>query len=75
VLVGSNFGRTDHPAWSANLLRHPEAEISHKGRDVQVTARLLSGDDRTAAWTALVAFWPPYATYATRAPARYGSSG
>jgi deazaflavin-dependent oxidoreductase (nitroreductase family) len=68
VLVGSNFGRTDHPAWSANLLKHPEAEISHKGHDVPVTARLLTGDDRTAAWAALVAFWPPYATYATRAP-------
>ena len=68
VLVGSNFGRTDHPAWSANLLKNPEAEISHKGHDVPVTARLLGGDDRTAAWAALVAFWPPYAAYASRAP-------
>lgn len=66
VLVGSNFGRPGHPAWSANLLAHPDAAISHRGRDLLVTAALLDGDDRAAAWTALVAFWPPYAAYASR---------
>lgn len=66
VLVASNFGRPGHPAWSGNLLRHPEAVISHRGRDLPVTAALLDGDDRAAAWTALVVFWPPYAVYAAR---------
>ncbi|MET9219728.1 nitroreductase family deazaflavin-dependent oxidoreductase [Streptomyces sp. NPDC088197] len=66
VLVGSNFGRPGHPAWSANLLAHPDAVVSGRGRDLQVTASLLTGDDRAAAWKALVAFWPPYAVYASR---------
>ncbi|MEU1037252.1 nitroreductase family deazaflavin-dependent oxidoreductase [Streptomyces sp. NPDC005907] len=66
VLVGSNFGRTGHPAWTANLLAHPDAEISWQGRDVPVTARLLQGDERAAAWQAALAFWPPYATYQRR---------
>jgi deazaflavin-dependent oxidoreductase (nitroreductase family) len=66
VLVGSNFGRTDHPAWTANLLRHPEAEVSWKGRDIPVTAELLAGDARAAAWGELLRFWPPYAAYAAR---------
>ena len=66
VLVGSNFGRTDHPAWTANLLRHPEAEVSWKGRDIPVTAELLVGDARAAAWKELLRFWPPYAAYAAR---------
>ncbi|MEU9190627.1 nitroreductase family deazaflavin-dependent oxidoreductase [Streptomyces sp. NPDC048484] len=66
VLVGSNFGRTDHPAWTANLLAHPDAEINWKGRDIPVTARLLRGAERDAAWKALLAFWPPYATYQSR---------
>lgn len=66
VLVGSNFGRTDHPAWTANLLRHPEAEVSWKGRDIPVTAELLVGDARVAAWKELLRFWPPYAAYAAR---------
>ncbi|GAA3140587.1 nitroreductase family deazaflavin-dependent oxidoreductase [Streptomyces rameus] len=66
ILVGSNFGRTGHPAWTYNLLAHPDASVSWKGRDVPVTARLLTGEERAALWRALVAFWPPYATYQSR---------
>ncbi|MFE5753284.1 nitroreductase family deazaflavin-dependent oxidoreductase [Streptomyces massasporeus] len=66
ILVGSNFGRPGHPAWSHNLLAHPDAEISWKGRDVPVTARLLAGEERAAAWRALLRFWPPYAAYQAR---------
>ncbi|MFF3845761.1 nitroreductase family deazaflavin-dependent oxidoreductase [Streptomyces sp. NPDC002328] len=66
LLVGSNFGRTGHPAWTANLLAHPDAEISWKGADIPVTARLLEGEERAAAWQSVLAFWPPYATYQAR---------
>jgi len=66
LLIGSNFGRTDHPAWTANLLTHPDAEISWKGEDIAVTAHLLEGEERDAAWKAVLAFWPPYATYQAR---------
>ncbi|MGW3119733.1 nitroreductase family deazaflavin-dependent oxidoreductase [Streptomyces sp. NPDC001107] len=66
LLIGSNFGRTDHPAWTHNLLAHPDAEVSWKGQDIPVTARLLEGEERAAAWKTLLAFWPPYATYQAR---------
>ncbi|OIJ69899.1 nitroreductase family deazaflavin-dependent oxidoreductase [Streptomyces mangrovisoli] len=66
ILVGSNFGREGHPAWSHNLLAHPEADINRKGADIPVTAVLLEGDEREAVWRELVAFWPPYATYQGR---------
>ncbi|MFI5965079.1 nitroreductase family deazaflavin-dependent oxidoreductase [Streptomyces asoensis] len=66
ILVGSNFGRTGHPAWTGNLLARPDAEISWKGHDVPVTAVLLTGEERAAVWKALLAFWPPYATYQDR---------
>ncbi|MFJ5268218.1 nitroreductase family deazaflavin-dependent oxidoreductase [Streptomyces sp. NPDC088358] len=66
LLVGSNFGRADHPAWTANLLAHPDAEVNWKGTDIPVTARLLAGEEREAAWKAALAFWPPYATYQAR---------
>jgi deazaflavin-dependent oxidoreductase (nitroreductase family) len=66
LLVGSNYGRSDHPAWTYNLLEHPDAEISWKGRDIPVTARLLTGAERAAAWRQLLEFWPPYATYQER---------
>ncbi|MFE6827005.1 nitroreductase/quinone reductase family protein [Streptomyces sp. NPDC057690] len=66
ILVGSNFGRTGHPAWTGNLLAHPDAEISWKGRDIPVTAVRLTGEERAAVWKTLLAFWPPYATYQAR---------
>ncbi|NUP17183.1 MAG: nitroreductase family deazaflavin-dependent oxidoreductase [Streptomyces sp.] len=66
ILVGSNFGRPGHPAWTHNLLAHPDAEVSWKGRDIPVTARLLAGEERAAVWKAALAFWPPYATYQAR---------
>ncbi|CCK29381.1 hypothetical protein BN159_5002 [Streptomyces davaonensis JCM 4913] len=66
ILIGSNFGRPGHPAWTANLLAHPDAEISWKGADIAVTARLLQGEERAAVWKAALAFWPPYATYQAR---------
>ncbi|WP_435969533.1 nitroreductase family deazaflavin-dependent oxidoreductase [Streptomyces sp. Qhu_M48] len=66
LLVGSNFGRPGHPSWTANLLAHPEAEVNWRGEDIPVRARLLTGEERAAAWRAALAFWPPYATYQAR---------
>lgn len=67
VLVGSNFGRPGHPAWTANLLAHPEAPvISWKGVGVPVRARLLAGEERAEVWEAALRFWPPYAAYQAR---------
>lgn len=66
ILIGSNFGRPGHPAWTRNLLAHPEASVSWKGRDIPVTARLLTGKERATVWQALLAFWPPYAVYQAR---------
>ncbi|MFF8609000.1 nitroreductase family deazaflavin-dependent oxidoreductase [Streptomyces sp. NPDC015346] len=66
LLIGSNFGRQGHPAWTANLLKNPEAEVSWRGETIPVRAELLTGQERAAAWRAALAFWPPYATYQAR---------
>ncbi|MEU6895837.1 nitroreductase family deazaflavin-dependent oxidoreductase [Streptomyces sp. NPDC046557] len=66
LLIGSNFGRPGHPAWTANLLKHPDAHVSWRGREIAVRARLLQGEERAAAWREALAFWPPYATYQAR---------
>ncbi|MFF9914314.1 nitroreductase family deazaflavin-dependent oxidoreductase [Streptomyces sp. NPDC013457] len=66
LLIGSNFGRDGHPAWTANLLRHPDAEVSWRGEVIPVRAELLAGEERAEAWRAALAFWPPYATYQQR---------
>jgi deazaflavin-dependent oxidoreductase (nitroreductase family) len=66
LLIGSNFGRPGHPSWTANLLKNPDAEVSWKGEDIRVHARLLEGEEREEAWRAALKFWPPYATYQSR---------
>ncbi|MEV5122125.1 nitroreductase family deazaflavin-dependent oxidoreductase [Streptomyces decoyicus] len=66
LLIGSNFGRPGHPAWTGNLLKNPDAEVSWRGRDVPVRARLLTGEERAEAWRTALAFWPPYAAYQAR---------
>ncbi|QHC33460.1 MULTISPECIES: nitroreductase/quinone reductase family protein [unclassified Streptomyces] len=66
ILVGSNFGRPGHPAWTHNLLARPRASISWRGADVTVTAVLLEGEERAVVWAAALAFWPPYAAYQRR---------
>ncbi|MEV0489119.1 nitroreductase family deazaflavin-dependent oxidoreductase [Streptomyces atratus] len=67
ILTGSNFGRPGHPAWTADLLAHPDdAVINGKGHDIAVRARLLEGAERAEVWQAALTFWPPYATYQAR---------
>ncbi|MFG3259332.1 nitroreductase/quinone reductase family protein [Streptomyces sp. NPDC048172] len=70
LLVGSNFGRQGHPGWTANLRRHPDAEISWNGADIAVRARQLEGEERKEAWAELLRFWPPYAVYQERVERR-----
>ncbi|WP_225824464.1 nitroreductase/quinone reductase family protein [Streptomyces naphthomycinicus] len=66
ILVGSNFGRPGHPAWTHNLLARPRASVSWQGREIPVTARLLTGEERARVWRSALAFWPPYAAYQAR---------
>ncbi|KJY32600.1 nitroreductase family deazaflavin-dependent oxidoreductase [Streptomyces katrae] len=66
LLIGSNFGRPGHPAWTGNLLKNPDADVNWQGRDIPVRARLLAGAERAEAWQAVLRFWPPYATYQAR---------
>jgi deazaflavin-dependent oxidoreductase (nitroreductase family) len=63
LITGSNFAREQHPAWTANLLAHPEAEIEYKGRRIPVTATLVPESDREQVWTTIQRQWPGYRKY------------
>lgn len=67
VVVGSNFGRDSHPAWTGNLLHSPAAEVSYHGRRIPVTARLLDDAERAEVWPRLIRIWSVYDTYVERA--------
>ena len=63
LVVGSNFAREDHPAWTANLLAHPDAEIVFRGQRTPVRARLLTGAERASRWQAAVSWYPLWTQY------------
>lgn len=66
LLIGSNWGKPRHPAWSSNLIANPEATAEIRGHRFGVTATLLTGDERARAWATVTESWPPYAQYAAR---------
>ena len=65
-VVGSNYGREAHPAWTFNLLAHPEATAVFRGDRIPVTATLLDDDQKAAVWPELTAVWSTYDTYEDR---------
>jgi deazaflavin-dependent oxidoreductase (nitroreductase family) len=70
LVVGSNWGRPNPPAWALNLLADPAARVTLDGRAQPVDGRLLEGAERDRAWALLVARWPAFDTYAARAGGR-----
>ena len=65
-VVGSNYGGEQHPAWTANLLAHPDAAVTFRRRQVDVRARLLDDDEKAAVWPRLIEVWPMYDRYVER---------
>ncbi|WP_353809726.1 nitroreductase family deazaflavin-dependent oxidoreductase [Agromyces sp. SYSU T00194] len=63
IVAGSNFARGRHPAWTANLLAHPDAEIDVRGTRFAVRATLIGDDERDAVWARIERQWPGYRGY------------
>jgi deazaflavin-dependent oxidoreductase (nitroreductase family) len=65
-VVGSNFGRNEHPLWTGNLIAHPNVSISVQGASYDVHAHLLTAEEKTAVWPELTKVWPNYDVYVER---------
>ena len=63
-VVGSNYGGEKHPAWSGNLIANPDAHVSFRGQDIDVTAHLLTTEEKQTTWPRLIERWPAYDQYA-----------
>lgn len=63
IVAGTNFAGMSHPSWTANLLAHPDAEITVRGRTLSVRAALIPAPERDAAWALIEAQWPGYRSY------------
>jgi deazaflavin-dependent oxidoreductase (nitroreductase family) len=66
LLVGSNWGGPGHPVWTVNLLANPDVIVNVKGRRRSMTARQLTGEERTAIWPHLTETWPAYDSYQSK---------
>lgn len=66
VVVGSNFGQQHHPAWSANLLANPSAEVQIAEQRRRVVARLATPEEKARFWPEFLEVWPAYQRYAER---------
>jgi deazaflavin-dependent oxidoreductase (nitroreductase family) len=63
IVAGTSFAQERHPAWTYNLLAHPDAAITVRGRRMPVRASLIAAGERDAAWARIEAQWPGYRSY------------
>lgn len=66
LVAGSNFGGPDMPLWVNNLRAAPTARIRYGGREHEVTAREVQGEERARLWQVMLTTWPNYAKYEER---------
>ncbi|MGN6160416.1 MAG: nitroreductase family deazaflavin-dependent oxidoreductase [Marmoricola sp.] len=66
LIAGSYFGGPAEPLWVKNLEANPEVTVRFRGRTSTLTARGLFGEERAAAWQAMVAVWPNFTRYEQR---------
>ncbi|MCW2745299.1 MAG: hypothetical protein JWM48_1849, partial [Mycobacterium sp.] len=66
IVVGSNFGHQHHPAWTGNLLAHPEATVTIGGQPVRARAELLAGDAAEDAYAKMTEVARAYTEYRSR---------
>src|SRR5215217_6341792 len=50
AIVGSNWGRHNHPAWSYNLDANPDGQIVVRGKTFWVSARRVDGAEYQRVW-------------------------
>ena len=70
LAMGAHFGRPTHPAWTHNLIAHPECEVIFRGSRGRYRATLLEGDAHDAAFATALDFYAGYTQYKKRARPR-----
>ncbi|WP_346536210.1 nitroreductase family deazaflavin-dependent oxidoreductase [Micromonospora sp. DPT] len=66
LVVGSQGGAPQHPAWYLNLLADPEAEAQVGAETFAVRARTAGPEEKPRMWRTMVDIWPAYDDYQTR---------
>ncbi|MET7519922.1 nitroreductase family deazaflavin-dependent oxidoreductase [Streptomyces sp. NPDC005480] len=61
--VASKAGFPRHPVWYFNVKADPHVELQDGPVREDMTAREITGDEKTTWWERAVAAYPPYAEY------------
>jgi len=68
VVVASNGGKPNDPAWYRNLLADPAVSIQVGPDRYEGTAAIAPREDRPRLWALMAAIFPQYDAYAGAAP-------
>jgi deazaflavin-dependent oxidoreductase (nitroreductase family) len=63
IVAGTNFAGERHPEWTSNLLAHPDAAITVRGRRMIVRALPVPDAERDGVWALIERQWPGYRGY------------
>ena len=63
LVVPSNGGARNHPAWYLNLEAHPDVEVQVGADKVPARARTASAQEEPRLWRLMADVWPDYDRY------------
>jgi deazaflavin-dependent oxidoreductase (nitroreductase family) len=66
LLVASMGGAPKNPVWYQNLVAHPDISVTHRGRRMELRARLAAPQEKPALWPVCDRHYAPYADYRSR---------
>lgn len=66
LLVASQGGAPRNPVWYHNLVKHPDIEVTHRGRRLRLRARLATPEEKPELWPVCDRHYAPYAEYRER---------
>ncbi|MDZ5441472.1 nitroreductase family deazaflavin-dependent oxidoreductase [Micromonospora sp. 4G57] len=66
LVVGSQGGAPEHPAWYLNLLAEPEVQVQVGAEKFTARARTATGEEKPRMWRTMTETWPAYDEYQTK---------
>ena len=63
LVVASQGGAPEHPAWYLNIQEDPEVEVQIKDDVFKAKARDATAEERPELWRTMAGYWPDYDDY------------
>ena len=63
LVVASDGGNDQHPAWYRNLEAEPEVEVQVRDDRFPARARTATAGEKPEMWRTMTSAWPPYDDY------------